>query len=252
MSAFSYKEMLTNQLMVFINQRIATSKDMQDKVEKLDEEKRKKFQQKIVDSIIQKAKSLAEIQGTQYLGLMGDSGEKEMTSWVDTFFDEFEANMKDPEPKKVEKAPAKATGTSTTITKAGAEKKITHDVEEGFFGLEVKIDKKTVLSKDDFMSKIYSENEGKEITFTWEDDKVEVIIKDKAEKKKKEKKLEVTEQELDNEKIQNIDEEDEETDIDEENDAIQMEIRKQSEEKTEDDEDDETTEEENEEEDGLF
>ena len=31
MSAFSYKEMLTNQLMVFINQRIAQSKDMQEK-----------------------------------------------------------------------------------------------------------------------------------------------------------------------------------------------------------------------------
>ena len=49
MSAFSYKEMLTNQLMVFINQRIAQSKDMQEKVEKLDEEKKKKFQHKIVE-----------------------------------------------------------------------------------------------------------------------------------------------------------------------------------------------------------
>ena len=220
------------------------------KVEKLDEEKRKKFQHKIVESIINKAKSLAEIQGTQYLGMMGDSGEKEMTSWIDSFFDEFEANMKEPEPKP--KTPAKATGTSTTITKAGAEKNITHDVEEGFFGLEVKIDKKTVLSKDDFISKIYSENEGKEITFTWEDDKVEVIIRNKAEKKKKAPK--VTQQELDNEEIQGIDDEETEgVDVDEENDAIQMEINEQSEEETEDDEtEDETTEEETEEEEGLF
>ena len=246
MSAFSYKEMLTNQLIVFINQRIATSKDMQDKVNSLSEEKVKKFQQKIVDSIIQKAKGLAEIQGTNYLGLMGDSGEREMTSWVDTFFDDFEENMKEPEPKP--KPKAKTTGTSTKITKTGAEKKITHEIEESFFGIDVKIDKKTILSKDDFIKKIYSENEGKEITFKWENDKVEVIIKDKAEKKEKES--EVTQQELDNEEIQNINEENDDSELDEP--TTEEDEDEEDEDDDEKNEDEEDEDEEDEEEDGLF
>jgi hypothetical protein len=246
--SLSYKDAFTNMLIVFVNQRIKESKDMSAKVETLDEEKKKKFQKKVVDFITTKARALADLQGLNYVGVTDNV----VIEWIDSFFDEFEANMKEPEPKPKAETRQKETGVATTITKAGAEKKITHGVEEGFFGLEVKIDKKTVLSKDDFISKIYSENEGKEITFTWEDDKVEVIVKDKTEKKKKEKKPEVTQQELDNEEIQNIDEENDDLELDgpiTEKDITGGEVFEDEDDK---DDEDETTEEETEEEEGFF
>lgn len=265
MSAFSYKEMLTNQLMVFINQRIATSKDMQDKVNSLTEEKRKKFQQKIVESIINKAKSLAEIQGTQYLGMMGDSGEKEMLSWVDTFFDEFEENMKEPEKPK----------TTTKIKKATSSKKqedLKFEIEEGLFGLEVIYDKKTKLSKDGFIKKIEEQYKDERIDFIWKENEVEIKFvkltekedeedddnkaeegikeekkktkektkKDTKSTEKKEKEVEqVIEEDVEEEKLekQEIDDDLEIEEIDEEDDD-DLEIEEEDEEDEEDDEED--------------
>ena len=46
MATISYKTMLSNQLLIFINERIAKSEDMKDKVNSLDEKRKKIFQEK--------------------------------------------------------------------------------------------------------------------------------------------------------------------------------------------------------------
>jgi len=211
MSAFSYKEMLTNQLMVFINQRIATSKDMQDKVNSLTEEKKKKFQQKIVESIINKAKSLAEIQGTQYLGMMGDSGEKEMLSWVDTFFDEFESNMKDPEKPKTTTPPT----TRTSI--AAAPGKANYATEDGLFGLEISIDKKTKVGKEEFIERMNELYKGEVIKFEWKENEV-IVEHHKHTKQDSEEGIdeEVDEDDAEETESEDTESEDEDEDIEDE------------------------------------
>lgn len=201
MSAFSYKEMLTNQLIVFINQRIAQSPHMQEKVGKLSKDEVKKFQKKIVDSIINKAKGLADIQGTEYVGLVGNDGEKEMTSWVDVFFDEFEENMKEPEKAKTK------VSTVTGATQVG--KNLEFKIEEGMFGIEVKYDKKVVLSKEDFIKKISEKYKDKEHNYKWEDDKVTVVFEKARTKPKFKPKSEEIEEEEIEEEIEEIEEDDE-------------------------------------------
>ena len=227
MSAVSYKELLTNMLIVFINKRIQESKDIADKVEALEDERKKKFHSKVVNYVISKAKGLAELQGTQYLGVEDST----VVDWINSFFDEFEENMKEPEKPK----PTKATTTSSSNPLA---KDISYDIEEGFFGIEIKFDKKTILSKEEFIKKMKEQYKDKKYELVWETDKVTVkFIKEKEKAKPKEVVKEV----------------EEETEVEIEEDGPGVEVEEaEDEDEQEEAEDEDEQEEEIEEEDGLF
>jgi hypothetical protein len=231
--SLSYKDAFTNMLIVFVNQRIKESKDMTDKISVLDEEKIKKFQKKVVEYITTKAKALAELQGLNYVGVTDNV----VVEWIDSFFDEFEENMKEPEPKKVTTTTTK---TNATVSKP-KESKTSYIVEEGFFGLEVKLDKKKSITKEEFIEKINSENKDKIVSFVWGEEKVEVSIKEKEKSKIeiKNDKILLEDEENEEDEIDSENETDEEEtyqDEDEHNDTIQMELNEEKEEEKEEEE----------------
>ena len=221
---FSYKEMLNNALIIFINRRINESKDMQEKFNSLDEKKQQSLHKKIIDFTISKAKSIHETQGLGYVGVEDDT----VISWIDDFFDDFEENTKEPEKPKIE---PRTVSTSTL----GSNKK-EYDTEEGFFGLEVKIDKKKTLSKEDFITKIKEENKGKEVGFEWLDGKVKITIKDKKTKEEKHKEKETKKEEIPLKTTE--DQEEDDGDFEEEDEVLEKEeLEKETPLKTEDQED---------------
>jgi hypothetical protein len=232
MKGLSYKDLLTNMLIVFINKRVNESKNIAEKVESLGEEKKKKFHQKVVDFVINKAKSLAEIQGTQYLGVEDEI----VVNWINDFFDEFEENMKEPEKKVIEKSTT--TSTKPTTTSNSLNKTITYNLEEGLMGVEVIIDKKSRMDIDDFKTKTTKENEGKIIEFKEENNKLTVTIKSKETKKKEPSKKDIEDliDAEEDEKTLNEDSLDEEEST--ENELDEDELEENEEENTEEEEDD--------------
>lgn len=176
-----YKEILTNQLIVFANENINNDHIKKEKVETLNEENKKRFTKKIVDYIISKASGLALIQGLQYVGVR----DKQVNDWVNEFFSDFDKNM---EEKKVAPKMLKPKQKTT--------KTETYKTSEGLFGLEVTVGK-TILTKSEFEEKF------KDKDIEWKEN--EVLLKEKEKDEEVDNDEEI---EDDNEEIEEEDEED--------------------------------------------
>ena len=113
--------------------------------------------------------------------MAGEEGEKEMNSWVEDFFDDFEEKTKE----VIKKAPIKKAAVEEKKEKTNEKIEIKYNYTEGFFGKEIQKSKKEIISEQELLEELKNKYKGREIKLDWSGTELIVTILKEEEVEKK-------------------------------------------------------------------